>query len=51
MVVLHWLKGNSTYKHLIQNQIDHINSKAQLMKTQQTLVQEGVTKTSHPKSG
>ena len=30
MVVLHWLKGNGTYKQFVQNRIDHINSKAQI---------------------
>ena len=29
MVVLHWLKGNGTYRQFVQNWIDHINSKAQ----------------------
>ena len=29
MVVLHCFKGNDTYKQFVQNQIDHINSKAQ----------------------
>ena len=27
MVVLHWLKGDSSYKQFVQNRIDHINSK------------------------
>ena len=27
MVVLHWLKGNDTYKQFVQNRNDHINSK------------------------
>ena len=55
MVVLHWLKGNGTYKQFVQTRIDHINSKAQikwyyitsivsgLMEIQQTMAQEGVT--------
>ena len=30
MVVLHWLKGNGTYKQFVQNRIDHINSKVQI---------------------
>ena len=29
MVVLHWFKGNGTYKQFVQNRIDYINSKAQ----------------------
>ena len=25
MLVLHWTKGNGTYKQLVRNRIDHIN--------------------------
>ena len=25
MLVLHWIKGNGTYKQFVRNRIDHIN--------------------------
>ena len=30
MVILHWLRGNGTYKQFAQNRIDHISSKVQI---------------------